>query len=65
MRQQELVDALTQQGVEIGGKDKKARVSQLLSKDPRFKPNRKKGWSLAKRSPKGEAGDGAPASVQH
>jgi len=67
LRAQALVDALAKQGVEIGGKNKKARISQLLSQDPRFKANRKKGWSLVKRTPKGDASDvdASEASVRH
>ena len=56
-------------GIHVGGKSEKNKLlnlSSLLSRDERFKAgNRKTGWSLAKRSPKGEAGVVAPASVRH
>lgn len=65
----ELFTELEKLGIHVGGKSEKNKLlnlSSLLSRDERFKAgNRKTGWSLAKRSPKGEAGDGAPASVRH
>lgn len=58
-------------GIHVGGKSEKNKLlnlSSLLSRDDRFKAgDRKTGWSLAKRSPKGEAGTvtAVPASVRH
>lgn len=67
--QKELFAELEKIGIHVGGKSERNKLlnlSSLLSRDDRFKAgNRKTGWSLAKRSPKGEAGVVAPASVRH
>lgn len=45
-----LVEALELRGIEIGGANKAMSLSSMLSKDKRFQPDRKWGWSL-KRAP--------------
>jgi multidrug resistance efflux pump len=47
---EELVAALAQEGVAVGGANKALTVSSILSRDKNFKANRKHGWSLNKES---------------
>lgn len=47
MKPETIVATLTQANVPIPGQNHVAYVSQLLSRDSRFTPNRKQGWSLA------------------
>ena len=46
MKTSELLQELQQAGIEVGGANKLLTVSALLSKDDRFVPSRKEGWSL-------------------
>src|SRR5438105_6132517 len=41
-----IVEKLRSEGVSIPGSKQEQNVSQILSRDGRFKPNRKEGWSL-------------------
>jgi hypothetical protein len=55
----ELVAHLTSNGVQLNGKDQVLQVSAILSKDDRFKADRKNGWSLVD-VPQQAEGPGAP-----
>lgn len=46
MKPQELIKVLERRGVVIGGTNKPMALSAMLSKDGRFQPDRKRGWSL-------------------
>lgn len=46
MKTSELLKELEEAGIEVGGANKPLTISALLSKDDRFVPNRKEGWSL-------------------
>jgi hypothetical protein len=47
----ELLEEIQKRGVEPGSKDKYLALSALLSKDGRFVPDRKRGWSLKEDAP--------------
>ena len=46
MKTSELLRELESANIEVGGANKLLTVSALLSKDDRFVPNRKEGWSI-------------------
>lgn len=46
LRTPAIVDKLKSEGVSIPGSNPAQNVSQILSRDGRFKSNRKEGWSL-------------------
>lgn len=48
MSTKDLLEEIQSRGVEPGSKDKHLALSALLSKDGRFEPDRKLGWSLKK-----------------
>lgn len=47
MKTPQIVSSLQANGVPIVGANPVPYVSQILSRDDRFKPNRKSGWTLA------------------
>ncbi|CEE34599.1 conserved hypothetical protein [Xanthomonas citri pv. citri] len=53
-----LVEALELRGIEIGGANKAMSLSSMLSKDKRFQPDRKWGWSLKRAPSPVAAGEG-------
>lgn len=52
---QQIVALLKRDGVDMRAKDPLAAVSQTLSLDGRFEPDRKRGWSLKSAQQKGES----------
>ncbi|MGV7188598.1 hypothetical protein [Xanthomonas axonopodis] len=61
----ELVRSLEARGIFIGGDNKAMALSSMLSKDGRFLPSRKFGWSLRLKSGPAPAGTGTgPGSTQ-
>lgn len=54
MPAKQIVERLAQDGIELRGKDKITTISQILTGQTNFVPDRKIGWSLATNSQKGE-----------
>lgn len=48
MKTVDLLQLLSSAGIEVGGANKALALSSYLSKDDRFEPSRKEGWSLKK-----------------
>ncbi|WP_080715740.1 hypothetical protein [Xanthomonas arboricola] len=57
-----LVEALELRGIKIGGANKAMSLSSMLSKDKRFQPDRKSGWSLKRPPSPVGAGEGGNAN---
>ncbi|NIJ81209.1 hypothetical protein [Xanthomonas cannabis] len=53
-----IVEALELRGIAIGGANKAMSLSSMLSKDRRFQPDRKWGWSLKRAPSPVAAGEG-------
>jgi len=51
MKSGDLVREVVNRGVEVGGKEPAMALSAILSKDERFVPSRKLGWSLKTETP--------------
>ena len=51
LRTPQLVELIQKEGIEFSAADPVANLSAILSKSGKFVPDRKNGWSLAKKSP--------------